>query len=259
MDDAAVGGGAIVPVVPGMAAAGEEAGQDSTEKIMEYQRREYALLSQLARRDREMQELQRHAGEAAHAYLDTRKDSLNNAYVDPAVNVEIAMLRQRLKEKDVELDRLKDESTHATFQPHSIQGQKLLRKCTHLLEENAELGRQLGEERMQSLRIKIALERRKRAQLRARISDFDQSAEQIDAENERMQKRIADLGKCLKEARTDIDVTKKMIDDFKSGKKRPREKNPDADIAVAAAAPVAVPVAATETSSTSKRSRKEKS
>merc|ERR1719326_2136969 len=101
---------------------------------MEYQRREYALLSQTARREREMRSHRRRAGEAAQSFEDTRKDSLHNACVDPAVNVEIAMLRQRLKEKDLELDRLKEETQSATFHPNSIQGQKLLRKCAHLLE-----------------------------------------------------------------------------------------------------------------------------
>merc|ERR1719356_2061296 len=115
--------------------------QDMTDRIMEYQRREYALLSQTARREREMRSHRRRAGEAALAFEDTRKDSLQNAYVDPAVNIEIAMLRQRLKEKDAEIGRLKEESHNTTFHPNTIQGKKLLNKCEHLLEENAELGR----------------------------------------------------------------------------------------------------------------------
>merc|ERR1719356_520705 len=194
--------------------------QDLTDRIMEYQRREYALLSQTARREREMRSHRRRAGEAALAFEDTRKDSLQNAYVDPAVNIEIAMLRQRLKEKDSEISRLKEEAHNATFHPHSIQGKKLLNKCEHLLEENAELGRQLGEERMQTLRIRLAVERRKRVQLRQRIAEFDQHAELIDAENEKMQNKIADLGQCLKEARLEIDRMKNDINEWTSSSKR---------------------------------------
>merc|ERR1719277_893305 len=207
---------------------------------MEYQRREYALLSQTARREREMRGHRRRAGEAAQSYEDTRKDSLHNAYVDPAVNIEIAMLRQRLREKDAEIGRLKEESHNATFHPNSIQGKKLLNKCEHLLEENAELGRQLGEERMQTLRIRLAVERRKRAQLRQLIAEFDQHAELIDEENERMQKKIADLGQCLKEARSEIERMKNDIDEWTSSSKRKKEP----PLASAAPPPVVEPTPA---------------
>merc|ERR1711920_416917 len=105
-----------------------------------------------------------------HGFEDTQKDSLRGANVDPAVNIEIAMLRQRLREKDQEIARLKEESHNAQFQPNSIQGQKLLQKCAHLLEENSELGRQLGEERIQVLRIQLTAERTKRVQLKQRTA-----------------------------------------------------------------------------------------
>merc|ERR1712113_882418 len=109
------------------------------------------------------------------------------------MGIEIAMLRQILVEKDQQIARLKEASRTAEFQPNSIQGQKLLRKCAHLLDENSELGRQLGEEKMQVLRIQMTAERKKRTQLQQRVAEFDQHAEQVDAENERMQKKIADL------------------------------------------------------------------
>ncbi|CAE8640589.1 unnamed protein product [Polarella glacialis] len=119
------------------------------------------------------------------------------------------------------------------FQPNSIQGKKLLDKCSHLLEENSEIARHLGEERMQVMRIQLTAERTKRVQLRQRIAEFDRHAEQIDAENERMQKKIADLGSSLKETRAEIDRNKKDIEDFRSsGSKRKRpdgEKEPAAE------------------------------
>ena len=121
------------------------------------------------------------------------------------VNIEIAMLRQKLREKDQEIAKLKEESHSAQFVPASIQGQKLFQKCAHLLDENAELARTLGEEKIQILRIQMTAERRKRLQLRQRIAEFDQHAEIVDAENEQMQKKIADLGQTLKETRAQID------------------------------------------------------
>jgi len=199
---------------------GNEGEQDLTELIMEYQRREYALLSRMAQRQREMRSLRLQAAEAVHAYEDTQKDSLHNALVDPVINIEIAMLRQRLQEKDGDIAKLQDEARSAQFQPGSIQGQKLLRKCAHLLDENSELGRQLGEEKMQVLRIQMTAERKRRVQLRQRIADFDRHAEQVDAENERMQKKIAELGQNLKVTRQEIDQHKKDIEEFNSGAKR---------------------------------------
>merc|ERR1711870_76448 len=102
-------------------------------------------------------------------------------------------LRQCLKTKEDEINRLKEANRTAELQPNSIQGQKLLRKCAHLLEENSELGRQLGEERMQVLRIQMTAERKKRVQLKQRLAEFDRHAEQVDAENERMQTKIGEL------------------------------------------------------------------
>jgi len=245
---------------------------DLTERIMEYQRREYALLSRMAQSEREMRRLRQQANEAVDAFEDTQKDSLRGAFVDPVVNIEIAMLRQQMRDKDSEIGRLKEEAHKAQFQPNSIQGQKLIQKCTHLLDENAELGRQLGEERMQILRIQLTAERTKRVQLKQRIAEFDRHAEQIDAENEKMQKNITELGQNLKVTRAEIEQTKKDIEDFRSGagkrKRTEAEKKdkaqraadkaaklasqgvPDGGAAAeaAAAAAVAAPVSAAPTS-----------
>lgn len=195
---------------------------DPTEQIMEYQRREYILLSRMAQRQRGMRKLQLEANEAVEAFSETQKDSLRGASVDPVINIELAMLRQQIREKDQEIAKLKEETHSAQFQPNSIQGQKLLQKCSHLLDENAEFGRQLGEERMQVLRIQLTAERQRRLQLRQRIAEYDRHAEQVDGENERMQKKIAELGQSLKAVRGEIDHIKKDIDEFKLGSKRPR-------------------------------------
>lgn len=204
-----------------MSAGNMENGEsDSTEKIMEHQRREYAMLSKIAQKEREMRRMCQESAEAFHAFDDNRKDSLRGAYVDPAVNLEIGMLRQKLREKDQEIAKLKEDNQSAQFQPNSIQGKKLLDKCSHLQEENAEIARQLAEEKMQVLRIQLTAERQKRAQLRQRIAEFDKHAEQVDAENERMQKKIADLGQSLKETRTEIEKGKKDLEDYRSGKRR---------------------------------------
>eukprot|EP00933_Yihiella_yeosuensis_P074938 TRINITY_DN84034_c0_g1_i1.p1 TRINITY_DN84034_c0_g1~~TRINITY_DN84034_c0_g1_i1.p1 ORF type:complete len:263 (-),score=80.56 TRINITY_DN84034_c0_g1_i1:124-912(-) len=213
---------------------------DNTERIMEYQRREYAMLSKIAQRKREMAKMCQESSEVFHAFEDNQKDSLRNAYVDPAVNIEIGILRQRLREKDAEIAKLKDELGNAEFQPNSIQGKKLLDKCSHLLEENAEIARQLGEERMQVLRIQLVAERQKKIQLRQRLAEFDRHGEQVDAENERMQVKIADLGKTLKETRAEIDKHKKDVEEWRA--KSSKRGAPDQALAVEIPAPVTAEV-----------------
>ncbi|CAK9008529.1 unnamed protein product [Durusdinium trenchii] len=136
------------------------------EKIMEFQRREYALLSRFAQREREMRKLAQECAEAFHAFDASRKDSLKGAYVDPTVNLEIGLMRQRLRIKDQEIAQVREELQNAQFQPNGIQGKKLLDKCNHLQEENAEIARQLSEEKLQVLRIQLCAERQKRVQLR---------------------------------------------------------------------------------------------
>merc|ERR1719456_2186911 len=99
-------------------------------------------------------------------------------------------------------------------------GQKLIKKCTKLLEENSELGKQLGEERVQSLKIQISFERKKGEQLRERLAMFNRRAESVDTENERLQTKIAELGSQLKDAKAEAEKLKKEIEDIKTGKKR---------------------------------------
>jgi len=244
---------------------------DQTERIMEYQRREYAMLSKIAQREREMRKMSQESAEAFHSFDDNRKDSLRGGYVDPAVNIEIGLLRQRLREKDQEIAKLREEAQSAQFQPNSIQGKKLLDKCSHLLEENAEIARQLGEEKMQVIRIQLTAERRKRIQLRQRVEQFDKHAEQVDAENERMQKKIADLGQTLKETKAEVDKCKKDIEDYRAGGKRKREAAavaaapvqvqapvPQAAPVAVAAVPAEVPAEQAPADADAKRHRKEK-
>lgn len=194
--------------------------EDLTEKVMELQRREYAFLSRFAQREREMRKLDQECAEAFHAFDDSRKDSLKGALVDPAVNLEIGLMRQRLRIKDQEIAQVREELQNAQYQPNSMQGKKLLDKCNHLQEENAEIARQLSEEKLQVLRIQLCAERRKRLQLRQRIAQLDQYAEKVDEENDKMTKKFTDLGQSLKETRAEVERYKKEIEEMKSGKKR---------------------------------------
>lgn len=208
---------------------------------MEFQRREYALLSRFAQREREMRKLAQECAEAFHAFDASRKDSLKGAYVDPTVNLEIGLMRQRLRIKDQEIAQVREELQNAQFQPNGIQGKKLLDKCNHLQEENAEIARQLSEEKLQVLRIQLCAERQKRVQLRQHIAQLDQYAEQVDAENEKMEKKITDLGQSLKETRAEVERHKKEIEELKSGKKRKT-----APVATAAVVPGTAAPAETE-------------
>merc|ERR1712129_469786 len=97
---------------------------------------------------------------------------------------------------------------------------------------------------MQVLKIQMTAERKRRIQLQQRIAEFDRHAEQVDAENERMQKKIAELGQTLKVTRAEMEQHKKDIEDFRSGgggskRKRDGEKKDKVERATEKAAKLA--------------------
>merc|ERR1711975_23938 len=92
--------------------------------------------------------------------------------------------------------------------------------------------------RMQNVYIQMQVERKKRQQLKLRIAELDRHAEQIDGENERMQTKIAELGKGLKAAKAEIDQNKKEIEEYNApGPSTKRKKDGAEDGAAAADTP----------------------
>ena len=125
---------------------------DQHKTIETYLQREHVYLSKIAEQERQIQKYKNIANDIQSRFEEGfEKTSLRLAMVDPTVNMEILRLRQRLKAKDDEIGDLKREIASTSFKPTSIAGQKLMRKCRTLLEENQSLGRQISEGPIQDL------------------------------------------------------------------------------------------------------------
>ena len=80
--------------------------------------REHAYLAKIAEKNREIQKYKQIANDVQTRFEDAfEKTSLRFAMVDPAVNMEILRLRQKLKTQDEEIDGLKQELKATQFRP----------------------------------------------------------------------------------------------------------------------------------------------
>merc|ERR1711918_301348 len=105
-----------------------------------------------------------------------------------------------------------------------INGQKLLRRCRELLDENGELATQLGEELLQDMKVLILMERKRGSHLRAAHKAAEDRAAHVDTANEQMQQKIADLGRQCRDSRIECDKIREELEaERKSAKagKRP--------------------------------------
>lgn len=198
-------------------AAGTSKDKDLAEQILEKQRREYMLLSKLAETERKMQTLRNQANMDISAFEEKclARGSLQRHKVDPVVLLELAGLQQRSAEKSKEIEKLQGEVQTTMFDPRSINGQKLLKRCRHLLDENQELAKQLGEELLQDCKILVLAEEAKHKELKNTLAKLSERAEVVDAENEKMQEKIAALGRQCRERRTECDELIEQIDNAK--------------------------------------------
>eukprot|EP00397_Hematodinium_sp_SG-2012_P064082 GEMP01089824.1.p1 GENE.GEMP01089824.1~~GEMP01089824.1.p1 ORF type:complete len:192 (+),score=50.26 GEMP01089824.1:44-619(+) len=161
--------------------------------------REYCYLAKLSELDRCLLREKQIASEIQAAFEDsTSKTSLRQGLVDPVVNMEILLLRQKLREKEQKIESLQDEINSSSFDPKSISGQKLMKKCRALLEENQDLGRQLAEEKFQDLTVLLKAEKKKCEQLKEKLKESTEFCSVLDDENEKLQLAYQQLLEKLK-------------------------------------------------------------
>lgn len=101
--------------------------------------------------------------------------------------MEILRLRQKLKEKDDQLDAYKVDIASTRFNPTSVSGQKLMHKCRALLEENRSLGRQINEGPIRDLLIAWGLEKGRNDELASKLKAREDFVKILDDENEKLQ------------------------------------------------------------------------
>eukprot|EP00392_Amoebophrya_sp_AT5.2_P004039 g4044.t1 len=156
--------------------------------------REHAYLAKLAEKDREILQYKAISNDIQQRFEDAfEKTSLRFAMVDPTVNMEILRLRQKIKAQDEQIDGLKTELLATQFRPTSVSGQKLMKKCRVLLEENQSLGRQISEGPIQDLLVALGHERQQVKQLSERLKKAEKNEQILDEENEKLSAQVESL------------------------------------------------------------------
>jgi len=127
------------------------------QQVLESRRREAELTRRLLEKDEQLA--------ASMAELDAykRKPTMvaaNHIVLDPSLNVLVGYLRRQVREKDVKLERLKEELEAAQFSDNTSIGARLKAKCRMLMDENEELGLQLSEKRVEQAERALVAERK---------------------------------------------------------------------------------------------------
>eukprot|EP00928_Gymnodinium_smaydae_P076559 TRINITY_DN59598_c0_g1_i1.p1 TRINITY_DN59598_c0_g1~~TRINITY_DN59598_c0_g1_i1.p1 ORF type:complete len:297 (+),score=74.85 TRINITY_DN59598_c0_g1_i1:108-998(+) len=234
----------------GSAAASTDGG--FRRSIEEYQLRERVYRAGLLEREAEVSRSRRMASDVGTAYGDVSRAALRASLADPAVNMEVLLLRQRALEKDRKIRQLREELEANRFDQQLPEGQALMRKCRALLEENHELGEQLREDRAGDLEAALTFERSRTAELVAKLKESTEFGKELQQENEKLQGTMSRVAGRLREARAEIRVITKERAEAKQARKRLREQmkleteaplapETSDNLASAAVAPVLVP------------------
>lgn len=211
-------------------------------KIVDYQAREKVYLAGLVGQETEMNQLRQMAVDVLGAYGDVSRAAVRASLVDPALNMEVLLLRQKAREKDLQISALREELEANTFDQKSPAGVKLMNKCKALLEENRELGEQLREERVGELWQALQAEQARNTQLRQKCDEAAAFCQELSQENDTLQGTIAKVAGKLRESRAELDALRKERAEAKAKRKKERAQQKQAQEAAGAAPPGAADV-----------------
>jgi len=210
-------------------------------KIEEYKAREHIYLAGLIGQEAELTKLRCMGSDVLSAYGDVSRAAVRGGLFDPTQNLEVLMLRQRARERDIEIDRLREELEANRFDQKLPAGQALMKKCKALLTENRELGEEIKEERMADLRGAVQAEQRRNGELLARCNEASEFCKTLSQENEKLQGHIARVAGRLREARTELEALRKERAEAKAQRKKERDLQKKAASAVTDVAPAPTP------------------
>uniref|UniRef100_A0A7S0ZU28 Uncharacterized protein n=1 Tax=Noctiluca scintillans TaxID=2966 RepID=A0A7S0ZU28_NOCSC len=205
-------------------------------KVEEYQARERIYLAGLLEQDAEMNRLKRTTSDILGAYGDVSRAAIRGALFDPAVNMEVMLLRKKTREKDRQISELTDALDANHFDQKLPAGQALMRKCKRLLEENGQLGEQIREERVADLHAAFQADQALNAQLQQRCREAADFCKELVQENEQLQGTASRVAAKLQEARAEHDALRQERNELKL--KRRRERDQAKAVMAAAETPV---------------------
>jgi len=192
-------------------------------KINEYKARERIYFAGLLGQAAETGQLRQMAADVLSAYGDVSKAGIRGALAYPTANMEVLLLRQKLRKKDQQITQLKEELEANRFDQRLPDGQALMKKCKALLTENRELGEEIREERIAELRVALRAERGQNAQLYQKVQEASEFCKELSEENEKLQGTIARVAGRLRESRTELEVLVKERAEAKKKRKLERD------------------------------------
>jgi len=180
-----------------MSGAGDE---ELPRKIEEYRARERVYLAGLMEKEADMVRLRAMAADVLDAYGDRSRAAVRGALSFPTANMEVSVLRQKIRDRDQQIVELQEELEANRFDQHLPAGQALMRKCKALLTENRELGEEMGEDRLSEMRAAVQAEQRQNTQLYQKVNEAAEFCKELSDENLKLQGTIARLAGMLREA-----------------------------------------------------------
>jgi chromosome segregation ATPase len=161
-------------------------------RVQEAQRRENVLNMRLATKQQETQEIMSQLHDLKQAQ-SSESSQLHSLMVDPAVNVMFSSMKKQLKEYKEKLEHAQNDLSAWKFTPDSVTGKKMMAKCRSLIQENAELGKQISQGRVAQLEAEIALQKKCNQEIKTAQDELNEFVIQLDEEVDSMMSFILSL------------------------------------------------------------------
>merc|ERR1719277_2038922 len=158
--------------------------------------------------------------------------------------MEVLLLRQKVRERDQQIDKLREELEANRFDQKQPGGQALMRKCKALLTENRELGQEIREERIAELRVAYQAEQRLNEELREKCGEASEFCKELVNENDKLQGTISKVAGRLRDARNELQVLQKERAEAKAERRKLKAAKEAAAAAATPGSGEAAPVAA---------------
>eukprot|EP00947_MAST-08B_sp_MAST-8B-sp1_P001110 g1110.t1 len=188
--------------------AGEEGDkvQRLEQELKEVKEREGLLVMRLSMKESEIHQLQS-CVQDLYKTQGRAEGFLRKTLLDPAVNLEVQLLKNQLKDANEKVKTYQQELEAVKFDPKSNTGRKLVAKCRTLLLENEELGKQVSEGTIQQLRVERDLQKAEVVRLRKDLEeallfneDMDEERQALSVQVFKLQKQLTLMKKRLEKA-----------------------------------------------------------
>ncbi|CEL96887.1 unnamed protein product [Vitrella brassicaformis CCMP3155] len=170
--------------------------------IAEHKRREYVYIARAVEHEREIHKERTQLQHWRDTH-ETQDGHLKSVLIDPFVNMEIKLQRERLLDKEERIRVLEEELQAKQFdQKDPVTGKRLINKLRTLKDENADLGKTQAEGTLQVLEMRLGILQKQNQLLRNKCKEQIQFMQCLDEENETMQNSLNQRAAQLQAERT---------------------------------------------------------